>query len=232
MHLFHLLCITKCFFMENTKPQQAGSRPEQALEDIRQMMERSSRFISLSGLSGVAAGVCALGGSWVAGEIIQSYYGSYNSRGFFTGDDFSRLKIKLIGLAVIVFVLAFSSSFYFTWRRAKKQGASLWGPVSKRVFWNMMVPLIAGAVFILGMLRYDDWSYVSSACLLFYGLALINASKYTFTDIRYLGYCQIILGLVNMFFIGYGLYFWAAGFGVLHILYGLFMWKKYEKEAS
>ena len=113
MQMVYLLCSTKCFFMENTKPQQAGSRPEQALEDIRQMMERSSRFISLSGLSGVAAGICALGGSWVAGEMIQSYYGSYNSRGFFTGDDFSRLKIKLIGLALIIFILAFCSSFYF-----------------------------------------------------------------------------------------------------------------------
>ncbi len=163
MQMVYVLCSTKCFFMENTKPQQAGSRPEQALEDIRQMMERSSRFISLSGLSGVAAGICALGGSWVAGEMIQSYYGSYNSRGFFTGDDFSRLKIKLIGLALIIFILAFCSSFYFTWRRAKKQGVSLWGPVSKRVFWNMMVPLIAGAGFILGMLRYDEWSFVSSA---------------------------------------------------------------------
>ena len=79
------------------------------------------------------------------------------------------------------------------------------------------------------MLRYDDWAYVSSACLVFYGLALINASKYTLTDIRYLGYCEIVLGLTNMFFIGYGLYFWAMGFGVLHIFYGIIMWNKYER---
>jgi len=210
---------------------QQGPQPEQTLQEIRQMMERSSRFISLSGLSGVSAGVFALLGTWVAGEIIKGYYGSFNSRGFFSGDDFSTLKLKLLGLAAFVFVLAFASSYYFTWRRARRQGVSLWGPVSRRLCWNMSVPLLAGAGFILGMLRYDDWSYVSSACLVFYGLALINASKFTVTDIRYLGYCQILLGLVNMFFIGYGLYFWAAGFGVLHIVYGILMWNKYEKNS-
>jgi hypothetical protein len=93
----------------------------------------------------------------------------------------------------------------------------------------MIVPLVAGAAFIIGMLRYDTWMFVSSASLIFYGLALINASKYTLTDIRYLGYCEIIVGLVNMFFIGYGLWFWAFGFGVLHIVYGISMWWKYER---
>lgn len=207
-------------------------QPEETLHDIKQMMERSSRFISLSGLSGVAAGTVALIGAWFGNQTLKNYYGSYNSRGFFSGDDFSKLKLKLVGLAAIVFVAALASSFYFTWQRARRQNVSLWGPVSKRLFWNMSVPLIAGTGFILGMLRYDDWAYVSSACLIFYGLALINASKYTLTDIRYLGYCQIALGLINMFYIGYGLYFWALGFGVLHILYGIIMWNKYERNGK
>ena len=92
------------------------------------------------------------------------------------------------------------------------------------------MPLAAGAGFILAMLRYDEWRFVAPSCLIFYGLALVNASKYTLTDIRYLGYCEIILGLINMFFIGYGLYFWAIGFGVLHIVYGAIMWFKYERK--
>jgi hypothetical protein len=94
----------------------------------------------------------------------------------------------------------------------------------------MIVPLVTGAAFIAGMLRYDIWIFVAPACLLFYGLALVNASKYTLSDIRYLGYCEIVLGLVNMFFIGYGLWFWAIGFGVLHIIYGIIMWSKYERK--
>ncbi len=214
--------------MQKPKSPAAG-QPEETLRDIKQMMERSSRFISLSGLSGVAAGVFALVGAWFAQRILDNYYGDYNSQGFFSGDNFSQLKIRLLGLALVVFAAAFCSSFYFTWRRARKQGVPLWGPVSKRLFWNMCIPLIAGALFILAMLRYDDWRYISSASLIFYGLALINASKYTVTDIRYLGYCEIILGLVNMFYIGSGLYFWAVGFGLLHIIYGIVMWNKYER---
>jgi hypothetical protein len=202
----------------------------QDIKDIRRIMERSSRFISLSGLSGIAAGVCALTGAWLGNNVLTDYYGSYNSSGFFSGDDFSRLKVKLIGLGAAVFVVAFISSFYLTWRRTKKQGLSLWDPTSKRLFWNMLLPLAAGAGFILAMLRYDEWRFVAPSCLIFYGLALVNASKYTLTDIRYLGYCEIILGLVNMLFIGYGLYFWAVGFGVLHIVYGAMMWFKYERK--
>jgi hypothetical protein len=204
--------------------------PLREVRDIRQLMERSSRFISLSGLSGVAAGFFALAGAAIARYVVfKDYYKEYDDRGFFNGHDFEKLKIQLIGLSAAVLAAAFLSAFYFTWRKSNKQGVSLWGHTSRRLFWNMAIPLTAGGLFILGMLRYDDWSYVAPACLVFYGLALINASKYTLTDIRYLGYCEIIVGLINMQWIGYGLYFWALGFGVLHIIYGVVMWWKYER---
>ncbi|MEQ1675299.1 MAG: hypothetical protein ABL876_01280 [Chitinophagaceae bacterium] len=201
----------------------------QDIKDIRRIMERSSRFISLSGLSGIAAGVCALIGAWLGYKMLDTYYGSYNSQGFFSGDEFSRLKIKMAALAAGIFVVAFVSSFYLTWRKAKKHGLPVWDHTSKRLAWNMIVPLAAGGAFILGMLRYDAWIFVAPASLLFYGLALVNASKYTLSDIRYLGYCEIVLGLVNMLYPGYGLWFWAFGFGILHIVYGAIMWVKYEK---
>ena len=202
----------------------------QDVKDIRRLMERSSRFISLSGLSGVAAGTFALIGAWIARYIIfKPYYISYDNRGYFNGDDFSKLKIQLIGLSAAVFAAAFLSAFYFTWRKSNQQGRSLWDHTSRRLFWNMIIPLAAGGLFILGMLQYDDWRFVAPASLIFYGVALVNASKYTLTDIRYLGYCEIAVGLINMQFIGYGLYFWALGFGVLHIIYGVVMWWKYER---
>jgi len=201
----------------------------QDIKDIRRIMERSSRFLSLSGLSGVAAGVCAIAGAVVGNSMLKSYYGTYDSAGYFSGDDFSKLKLRLLGVALAVFVIAFVSSYYFTWRKAKKQGVPMWDHTSRRLAWNMMLPLFTGAAFILGMLRYDVWMFVAPASLIFYGLALVNASKYTLSDIRYLGYFEILLGILNMFFIGYGLWFWAIGFGVLHIIYGVVMWYKYEK---
>ncbi len=212
----------------NEQNQQLESLQE--VKDIRRLMERSSRFISLSGLSGVAAGAAGLAGAAVARYIIfKDYYEQYDERGFFTGEDFRALKLQLIALAAGIFFTAFFSAFYFTWRKSSQQGHSLWSPASRRLFWNVSIPLVAGGLFILEMLQHNEWRFVAPSCLVFYGLALVNASKYTLTDIRYLGYCEIVLGLLNMQWIGYGLYFWALGFGVLHIAYGIVMWWKYER---
>ncbi len=216
----------KVLFMEEKLPETNSLND---LNDIRRIMERSSRFVSLSGLSGVAAGFCAIAGALVANQIFRNYYGIYNGRWCATLDEFRQLKLKLIGLGAVVFALAFTSSFYLTWRKAKKAGMPVWDHTSKRLAWNMIVPLLAGGAFIIGMLRYDVWIFVAPACLVFYGLALVNASKYTLNDIRYLGYCEIVLGTVNLIYPGYGLWFWAIGFGVLHIIYGVIMWNKYER---
>ena len=96
----------------------------------------------------------------------------------------------------------------------------------------MLIPLITGGLFILAMLRYNDWRFVAPSCLIFYGIALVNSSKYTVNDILYLGLSEIVLGLINTQFIGYGLYFWALGFGVLHIIYGFAMWWKHERNPQ
>jgi len=202
----------------------------QDVRDIRRLMERSSRFISLSGLSGIAAGIIALAGAAIARYVVfAKYYGEYNTRGGFSATDYSQLITQLMILAAAVLGTAFLCAFYFTWRKSKKQGRPLWDHTSRRLLWNMLIPLVTGGLFILAMLLNDEWKWVAPACLVFYGLALVNSSKYTLTDIRYLGYCEIILGLINTQYIGYGLYFWALGFGVLHIIYGIIMGWKYER---
>jgi hypothetical protein len=203
------------------------------VKDIRQLMERSSRFISLSGLSGIAAGICALVGAAIARYVIfESYYNDYDSRHYFSLEDFKSLRLQLSLLALAVFAAAFILSFYFTWKKSTNQGVPIWNYTSRRLLWNMIIPLAAGALFIFGLLQHNEWRFVAPACLVFYGLALVNASKYTLTDIRYLGYCEIVLGFLNMQWIGYGLYFWAIGFGLLHIIYGIIMWQKYERGAQ
>jgi hypothetical protein len=224
MNSGYLLCISKCFFMNEQNQQTL-----ETLQDIKRIMERSSRFISLSGLSGIAAGICALVGAWFARKEFEPYYKSYDDRGDFAGDDFQQLKLRLLIIALAVLAAAWASAFYFTWRKARHNKLPVWDLTSKRLTINMFIPLIAGGLFILAMYQYNEWKFIAPACLIFYGLALVNASKYTLTDVRYLGLLQILLGLINTQFVGYGLYFWAAGFGVLHIIYGFVMWWKYEK---
>jgi hypothetical protein len=200
----------------------------ETLQDIKRIMERSSRFISLSGLSGVAAGICAFIGTFFASDWIEEYYQHYNSSGF-AGEDFQKLKMNLLALALAVLAGAIVSAFYFTWRRAKQNHLPVWDLSSKRVIINLLIPLVTGGLLTLAMLQNNEWRYIAPLSLIFYGLALVNASKFTLSDIRYLGLCEIVLGLINTQFIGYGLYFWGAGFGVLHIVYGFVMWWKYER---
>jgi hypothetical protein len=200
-----------------------------AIQDIKQMMERSSRFISLSGLSGIAAGCFGLAGAGIAYKWIAVYYQGYNVRGYWDLSDFAQLKWKLFLLGLITMCLALLSGFYFTWKKAKRNNVFIWNTSSKRLLINLCIPLMAGGVFVFAMLLNNEWKFIGPACLLFYGLALINGSKYTLDEIRYLGMLEIILGAVNLFLTGYGLYFWAAGFGILHIIYGILMWNKYER---
>lgn len=202
-----------------------------ALKDIRKMMQRSSRFISLSGLSGIAVGVWALIGAYFAYVWIGAYYDAF-TRGGYTNENFHSLKWNLFLLAGGVAGLALISALYFTWRRAGKNKLPLWDHTTKQLVINTAIPMAAGGLFIIAMLQYSEWRFVAPACLIFYGLGLVNGSKYTLSDIRYLGFLEILLGLINTQFIGYGLYFWALGFGVLHIIYGFVMWWKYEKTPS
>jgi hypothetical protein len=216
---------------------------QQSLEDlqhIKKMMERSSRFISLSGLSGISAGLCALIGAWVAHPYVFGEKDFIMNIGRGKDIDMTDLSIEtayssvisslLFWIAAATFIGAFVSAFFFTWLKSKKDGTPLWGNTAKRLLINVSIPVLVGGLFLFRMLHYGTFGLVAPGCLIFYGLGLINASKYTLDEIRYLGYVQIILGIINLWFVGYGLYFWAMGFGIMHILYGVYMWMKYERK--
>ena len=195
------------------------------LEDIKDIMNRSSRFISLSGWSGIAAGVIALLGAYAAyqyvyvGEELLAY-----RRMVITQE---RL-ITLIVIAVITLVLAISLGIFFTSRKARKNNQKLWDIQTKRLLMNLFIPLAAGGILCLILLSKGFIGFLAPFTLIFYGLALVNASKYTLHEVRSLGMFEILLGLIATNYIGFGLLFWAIGFGVLHILYGIIMKVKYK----
>jgi hypothetical protein len=104
----------------------------------------------------------------------------------------------------------------------------MWTPVSKRLLISMLIPLVTGGIFIIILYIQNQWMLVVPAMLLFYGLALVNASKFTYSEVFYLGLIEILTGLLCTIFPVYGLVFWCFGFGLLHIGYGLTMYRKYE----
>jgi len=205
------------------------SKEEQldALNDIRKMMDRSSRFISLSGLSGVFAGIVALVGAYFANQELKKYILQDLEVDYINLD----IEFNLIKIGLLVLFFALTGGLLLTYRQSKKQNLPIWDKTAKKLLLNLAIPLVTGGLFIISLLLVhpDTFGLIAPSCLLFYGLALVNASKYTYTDIRFLGFCEIILGLISMFNVGYGLYFWAFGFGVLHIFYGAIMYFKYER---
>ncbi|UXE64970.1 MAG: hypothetical protein KA713_10665 [Chryseotalea sp. WA131a] len=198
----------------------------QNLESIRQLMERSVKFVSLSGLSGILAGIYALIGAVLAyreiysGRVVRTveYY-----RGHFP------MVKSLFLIATLVLAASLVTGWFFSYRKAKKLKTKMWDSTSKRLLINLAVPLSIGGFFTLIMVDYGYYNLIAASVLLFYGLALVNASSNLYDEVRYLGYCELIVGVCAALWPGFGLYFWAIGFGLLHILYGSMMYKKYDR---
>ena len=201
----------------------------QDLSEIKHLMNKSSRFMSLSGLSGILAGIYALLGAYLGYTIIYRDNVISND-GYRTlvldGKDI--INVVLIAFAVVT--LSIITGIYLSWRKAKTQNESFWNSASKRLLINFLIPLATGGFFILFLIEKEIYVFVAPLTLVFYGLALVNASKYTLGYIRYFGITMILIGLASVWFLGYGLFFWALGFGVCHIIYGVLMHFKYDRK--
>ncbi|HTD42258.1 MAG TPA: hypothetical protein VK671_16625 [Mucilaginibacter sp.] len=209
------------------------------LASIRSIMERSSKFISLSGLSGILAGIYALIGAFLAYKLVYSGlpspYNPYvqasssdNTAGVSYGY-VSNFPLEIVFIGILVLVASIVTAVILSKRQAKRKGQPFWGKTSQALFFHMATPLITGGILVTMLLYQDTVAYVVPTMLIFYGLSLVSASNFTFSDVKYLGLLEIILGLIAACLPGYGLLFWAIGFGVLHIIYGGMMYLKYDK---
>jgi MFS family permease len=195
------------------------------ISEIKDLMNRSSRFISLSGSSGILAGIYALIGAAVTYWLVTTY--SENSLHL---DDWIFTTVLLILCAVAG--LSILTAILLTTKKAKKNGEKIWDTSSKRLVLNFLIPLVTGGLYILIMLNQQTYGQAGALMLIFYGLALVNASKYSIGDIQYLGYIEILLGLICALFPEYGFWLWILGFGLMHIIYGAMMYFKYDRKPS
>ena len=198
------------------------------LAEIRSMMERSSKFLSLSGWAGIMAGIYALAGAFIAYKVFDFHPDGITDSSF-SGGKLSTDLLNIILLATFILAMAVGTAIYLSFKKAEKKGEKLWNATAKRVLINMAVPLVVGGLLILILIEKGFIGFVAPFTLLFYGLALYNASKFTYGEMRSLGLIQVGLGLISAYFVGYGLFFWALGFGVVHIIYGIYMHYKYER---
>ena len=197
------------------------------IAEMRSMMERTSKFMSLSGLSGIMAGIYALAGAYIAYDYFDfNTYAVLNNTETVISSP-GLLKVVLVAFSVLI--LSIGTAIFLSRRKADSNGEKLWNASARRLVINMSVPLITGGLLILIMILKGMIGFVAPFTLIFYGLALYNSSKFTYEEMRSLGLIQVMLGLISSFFVEYGLLFWALGFGIFHIIYGIYMHYRYER---
>lgn len=197
------------------------------LSSIRNLMERSAKFISLSGLSGILAGIYALIGAGLGYYLVYGSSGGLDYRDYSVNDNDIILQLFFIALAVLG--LSLGTGIFLTVRKANRNSEKVWNTSSKKLLVNMAIPLVTGGIFIFILLYRGYFGIIAPATLIFYGLALVAGSHYTFTDVKWLGIYEIVLGLIAACLPGYGIIFWTIGFGVLHIIYGSIMHFRYDR---
>lgn len=201
--------------------------PEQELAEIKSMMERSTRFLSLSGLAGILAGIYAFVG---AGFIWYWVYYPFTAYGEGTEvNSIDQLRIKIPALALLVLLLAVGTAYQLSQAKSQQKSLQFWSPASRRFLLALFIPVLAGGLFCFALIHENNYSMIAAATLIFYGLGLINASHFTLGEIKNLGIGQLILGLISAFVPAYGLICWAVGFGLLHLIYGLKMYYRYDR---
>ena len=197
------------------------------LNSIRNLMERSAKFISLSGLSGILAGIYALVGAALGYYLVYGNSGGLDYRDYYVNDQ--AIIWRLFIVAIVVLALSLGTGIFLTVRKAKHKGEKVWNPSSRKLLVNIAIPLFTGGILVLIMLIRGYYGIIAPATLIFYGLALVAGSHYTFTDVKWLGIYEIVLGLFAACFPGFGIVFWTIGFGVLHIIYGSIMHYRYDR---
>lgn len=189
----------------------------ESVNEIKELMERSSKFISISGLAAILAGMYALAGACVVTFVI-------------TPDTFRQVALVIMTLvaALVLGASAITAGILFYYK-SKKTGQQFFSRLTYRVLWNFALPMLTGGILCISVLLHQYYGMISSLMLLFYGLTLVNVSKYTYSNVAWLGYAFLLLGIIDSFWDGHGLLFWSIGFGGFHILYGILFYFHHER---
>lgn len=202
-----------------------ANKAHEDLREIKKLMEQSTKFLSLSGLSGVAAGTVALVGAFAAWWQLQHQEAVAQLPYFYSNIGY---YLFYVIITVLVLVLSVGLALYFSYRKSKKASMLFWSPAAAKLLYSLLTPLVTGGIFCLILLHHGYVGMIPPAMLVFYGLALIQSKQFSLPEIGSLGIIEVVLGLINLIWLGKGIYFWALGFGVAHIVYGIWMYFRYD----
>jgi len=212
-----------------------NSKTKDDISLVKEMMEKSSKFSSLSGLSIIYTGILALiGGVIIYFDLSFSLsekeisYSQLINRNANPDDLYTKVKL-LVYIASVILILSLLLLYVSAKSKAKKEQVNLFTSSFARTLKSLFVPLFSGGIFSLFLIHHGLYGLVAPATLIFYGLGLINASKHSYDELEKLGYVELFLGISASYFMGTGLIFWVIGFGFGHVLFGIYLHFKYDR---
>jgi len=196
----------------------------QTLNDIREMMSKSSRFQAVSGWSIIIVGLYAAVASAMAATVIG--VGDWLPC-FENLHRYANLNTPLrsrIAALIAIGLLMLSLLTVYVGAIIKSKRNNLRFVFDKRMMQMLLdffIPLAAGGLLSMALVMQGHYGLTSSIMLLFYGLAQLNCSHYTYPALRLLGYAELLLGIIDCFTMSHALLFWFLGFSVMHIVFGI-----------
>ena len=184
---------------------------EENLRVIRALMERSTKFSTFSGLSGVCAGMAS-----IIGCIITRLY----------IPDPGAFPVQFLALWSTVIVIAVGADYLLMKRRAAQVGKRVLSRLGKQMVIASVPGLGTGAIVTFYLLQHHLLGSVYPFWMLAYGLAVSATGLFSQREVSLLGVAFLIAGAACLFATGIGLPMMAVTFGGFHIVYGLAMSRK------
>ncbi len=195
------------------------------LREIKDIMQKSSRFENISGFSiiiiGIYASIVSLG-AWLLLGKHEPYSWLPTWSTDFALNTPGRTWTAIL-CALVLLVVSFGTVCLMSYFKTKRVNHRfVFDHTVRRSLWAFFVPAATGGLLCLAMLQQGHYGITSSFMLVFYGLALINCAHHTTSRLALLGYVELLLGIVDCFVVSHGILFWFLGFGLWHIIFGIF----------
>ncbi|MGI8812116.1 MAG: hypothetical protein ACR2IH_06260 [Pyrinomonadaceae bacterium] len=190
------------------EPVSLGDRAVDNLKFIRETMERSTHFTAVPGYGGILMGVTAIVAAYVAHlQPLMS--------GWLT------VWLTEAGLAAAIGLLAM-------WQKSKIAGESAFSVPAKKFAFGFAAPLVCGIVITLGLGRLGYFEIMPAVWMLLYGAAVVTGGAFSVRVVPVMGWLFIAAGAVQfMLPSGYGNIMMGASFGLMHIIFGGIIAKRY-----
>ena len=190
------------------EPVNIGDRAIDNVRFIREMMERSSSFTAVPGYGGMLMGATAVVAAYIASQQIYLR-------------DWLIVWLTEACLAAAIGILAM-------WQKSRIAGESLMSAPARKFAFGFAAPLVSGIAVTLGLWRNEHYEVMAPVWMLSYGAAVVTGGAFSVRAVPVMGWAFIAFGAASFALpAAYGNYMMLASFGILHIVFGAIIARKY-----